>query len=333
VDFFAADFFAVDFLALGFFAADFAAVLAVFRAAFLAGDFAALAARFAWTLDRDALALRKWRGRLLHGLEGLTDRARFDEHDVRPQDVVRRAVDKWHNVHVRKVPAAEEDVLLHAVREDQDLLVADAEARRERDQRGRARRVVVEPVDDDDRAFARAGVQRALLRECADLARHVLVVGARRRAEHRAAADRSAARASSPDGRGPFPSASRASGFRRRRTCGSSSTRCPWRWFARKRRHRLVHHGDVDHAVERRLGERHLVGARRAERRVRRRLWCAIRVSHGLPLLANDDDPVRRAGDGAADVDQIALRVHLLDPQADLGVPLRRRSDQASSCP
>src|SRR4029079_7926576 len=90
-----------------------------------------------------------------------------------------------------------------------------------------------------------------------------------------------------------------------------------------ERRHRLVHHRDVDHAVERRLGERHLVGARRAERRVRRRLWCGIRVSHGLPLLANDDDPVRRAGDGAADVDQIALRVHLLDPQADLGVPLR----------
>ena len=47
MDFFAADFFAVDFLALGFFAADFAAVLAVFLAAFLAGDFAALAARFA----------------------------------------------------------------------------------------------------------------------------------------------------------------------------------------------------------------------------------------------------------------------------------------------
>src|SRR5512132_3478391 len=39
-------------------------------------------------------------------------------------------------------------------------------------------------------------------------------------------------------------------------------------------------------------------------------------------LLADEHDPVGRAGDRAADVDQVALRVDLLDPEVRLGVTL-----------
>src|SRR5512132_2235159 len=39
-------------------------------------------------------------------------------------------------------------------------------------------------------------------------------------------------------------------------------------------------------------------------------------------LLADEDDPVGRAGDRAADVDQVTLRVDLLDPEVRLGVTL-----------
>src|SRR5215208_2028929 len=39
-------------------------------------------------------------------------------------------------------------------------------------------------------------------------------------------------------------------------------------------------------------------------------------------LLADLHDPVRRAGDGAADVDQIALRIDLFDAQVGLRMPL-----------
>src|SRR5690349_24413761 len=42
----------------------------------------------------------------------------------------------------------------------------------------------------------------------------------------------------------------------------------------------------------------------------------------GSALLADEHDPVRRAGHCAADVDQVALRVHPLDAQAALRVAL-----------
>src|SRR5829696_342994 len=270
---------------------------------------------------RWTLAHRQGLRGLLHRLERLSDRARLDEHDVRPQDVVGRAVGERHHVHVREVPTAEPDVLLHAVREHEHLLVRHAEARREREQRGGARRVVVERVDHDDRAFTRAGVERALLGEHANLARDEMVVRARRRTEDGAAAH--------PLGRTRRALTGAARSLllpglliTARDVLADLRRRVALPLIGEERGDGLVHHGNVDHAVERRLGKRHLVGARRAERRVRGRLWSRVGVSHGLPLLANDDDPVRRAGYGAADVDQIALGVHLLDPQADLGVPL-----------
>ena len=75
---------------------------------------------------------------------------------------------------------------------------ATSESRRaSADQARGLRRVVVERVDHEDRVLARARIERALACERLHLARHVLVVVARRRTEHRTTADpvRSARRA------------------------------------------------------------------------------------------------------------------------------------------
>ena len=109
---------------------------------------------------------------------------------------------------------------------------ATLEAREQLLQPRRLRRVVLERVDHEQRAFAGAGVERTLAGERAHLLRHDLGVLARARTEHGAAAHPVAARGSNPDVRGRCPSASTASGCRRSPRRASWSTRCPgagWR--------------------------------------------------------------------------------------------------------
>jgi len=202
----------------------------------------------------------------------------FDQHDVRPQDVVRRHVAVRHDVHVRQIPPAQEHVRLHTIGEHEHLLVAHTEPADEAEQRLRARRVVRELIDHVDRVLARPRIERALARERAHLARHVLVVGARVRPEHRSTANpvwrtgRALTRATCslllP---GLLVTAHHEpASFRR----GVALT-----LVGEERLHRLVHHRHVHGPVEQRLGQAHAL-ARGALRRVRGGFECR-RICHG----------------------------------------------------
>ena len=185
-------------------------------------------------LRRASACLRAWRriGSSSIGASVWPIAPRLDQHDVRPQDVIRRHVAVRHDVHVRQVAAAQEHVRLHAVREDEHLLSATPSRPTSAEHRLRLRRVVVELVDHVDRVLARARVERALARQRAHLARHVLRVAARDRTEHRAAAHpvRRAGRALTRAARALL--LPRLLVAARPRSRGSSSTRCPgagWR--------------------------------------------------------------------------------------------------------
>src|SRR3982751_1571548 len=164
-DFFAADFFAV--FALGL--ADLASALG---AVFLAADF--FVAAFALLLD---------------GLQRITKRVGLNEHDIRPQDVIRRDIGVRHHMRPLQVSPAEEDVLLHAVGEDEHFLVRCAESIDERNHLLRAGPVVIEVVDHDQRVLAGPRIERALASERADLSRNGLHVLATSRTENSTAAD------------------------------------------------------------------------------------------------------------------------------------------------
>src|SRR5450756_1630006 len=157
--------------------------------------------RLAFRLLRSARLALRLRTRctwlLFYRGELVAERVGFDEHDIGPEDVVRRDIGVRHHVGPLQVAPAQENVGLKAVRKNQYLLVRHAECPEERDHLLGARRLVVEVVDHDQRILTRARVERALAGECTDLARNGLVVLAAGRTEHCAATDemRSAARA------------------------------------------------------------------------------------------------------------------------------------------
>ena len=156
------------------------------------------------------------------------ERALFHHHRVRPEDVVGRRLDVRHDLHGRQVAAAQVHVLVRAVGEHQDLLARRGPGCRAGRRAARSWGASnVEPLDHVERALARPRVERDLAGELLHLARDS-------RCGSRAAAGRrpcrrpaSAAPGSSPAARGRCPSASTASGCRRRRSSGSSSPRCP----------------------------------------------------------------------------------------------------------
>ena len=121
----------------------------------------------------------------------------------------------------------------------------------------------------------RARVERALPGERAHLARHVLVVRARRRTEHRATAHpvRRARRAlTGAAGALLLPRLLVAA----RDVLADLRRRVALALVGEERLHRLVHHRHVDRAVERRLRAARPSRARGAERRVRGRLGVCV---------------------------------------------------------
>ena len=112
-------------------------------------------------------ATRRSARALGHRRQRVPDRARLDQHDVRPQDVVGRHVAVRHHVHGRQVAAAQEHVRLHAVGENEHLLLADAEATRRAPE---ARRLAARRSSKRSMtkiAFSRARALSALLRASA----------------------------------------------------------------------------------------------------------------------------------------------------------------------
>ena len=235
---------------------------------------------------RDPLLLR-------HRLQHVADGRCFDEHDVRPEDVIGRHVGVRQHFHTRQVPAAQIDVRLRAVGEDQHLPIRHAERGQQTDDLSGMRRIEAERIDDLDRILAGPRVQRALARQCADLPRHILRVASRRRTKHGPTANplRRADRA--------LPRASRALLLPRLlvsadHVLSNLGGRVPLPLVGAERLDRLVHHRKVDRAVEQLLGERD-GGPRRTKRGKRLRFERHgsgslsprdVRFRHGLPTAA-----------------------------------------------
>jgi hypothetical protein len=130
----------------------------------------------------------------------------------------------------------------------------------------------------------------------------------------------SSGRGSSPDGRGRCPSASTASGCRRRPAAGLRRVGA-LALVGEVRLHRLVHHRAWFTVPSNVLArERHAL-ARGAERRETRGVSVHGRSLGRQPCLRTSTMPLvgRRR---AADVDQVALGIDLLHAQVHLRVPL-----------
>ena len=134
---------------------------------------------------RLALGLRSCRARLLcYALELITKGARLNEHDIGPENVIRRDIGVRHHVSPLQVATAQKDILLEAVRKNQNFFIRHAERAEERNQLLGARHLVIEIVDHDHRILAGARIERALASERTNLARNGLVVLPSRRTEN-----------------------------------------------------------------------------------------------------------------------------------------------------
>src|SRR2546423_14403631 len=72
-------------------------------------------------------------------------------------------------MHALQIAAAEKDVVLHTVRQDQQFLPGNAQRIDQRHERFGAWLIVIEVVDHDQRSFAGARVERTLAGEGTDL--------------------------------------------------------------------------------------------------------------------------------------------------------------------
>jgi hypothetical protein len=190
---------------------------------------------------------------------------------------------------------------------------------------------VGEALDHHERALAGPGVERALAGELADLLRHVLAVAVRLGAEHRAAARpvRGAGRAlTGAAGALLLPRLLVAAGDP---AAGLRGVAVPWRWLARNAFTAWCITGTFTVPSNVLPGSAtRRAGCRAPCTRPRRGSWV---LPSGSALLADEHDAVGRTGDAAADVDQVALGIDLLDAEVALPCDARRRSGRASSCP
>src|SRR5258708_32981049 len=108
-------------------------------------------------------------------------RADFHDHRLRPEDLVRRRIGEAHHVHVRDIAGREIDVVRITCREHQDLLARCAQLPKQCGEILRLRLLVRQGVNDHERAFARARVERRLLRELPHLLGNRQPVAARMR--------------------------------------------------------------------------------------------------------------------------------------------------------